>query len=216
MNITVKLTSDFICPWCLIGERRLQKVIRRLPDDVEITILWQPYELNPTMPVEGANRKSYRSAKFGSWEYSQSLDRKTILAAAEDDIAFNYDAMQKTPNTFRAHRLMNLARLHGAADDVANGIFHGYFEQGRDIGDVEILADIAAENGLDRAAALAYLTGDAGAKETRTAINLATGIHGVPNFDIEGETISGAQPLNVIEDAIMRAIARKPQEKPAI
>jgi predicted DsbA family dithiol-disulfide isomerase len=216
MNITVKLTSDFICPWCLIGERRLQKVIRRLPADVEVTILWRPYELNPTMPVEGVDRKNYRSAKFGSWEYSQSLDRKTILAAAEDDIAFNYDAMQKTPNTFRAHRLMNLAHRHGVADAVANGIFHGYFEQGRDIGDVAVLADIAGENGLNRAEALAYLTSDAGAKETRAAISFATGIRGVPNFDIEGETISGAQPLNLIEDAIMRAIARKLQEKPAL
>ncbi len=215
MNITVKLTSDFICPWCLIGERRLQKAITGLFDDIQVTLVWQPYQLNPQMPVDGVDRRYYRTQKFGSWAYSQSLDKKTIMAAEHDDVAFNYAAIKKTPDTFRAHRLMAWARQFGSADGLADALFSGYFERGRDIGDPEALAGIAAENGLNSVDALEFIRGEEGAAEMRNAIRRQrqANIHGVPHFDIDGDEISGAQPLSVIQSALVRAAARRKAEQ---
>ncbi|EKT63278.1 DsbA family oxidoreductase [Providencia burhodogranariea] len=213
MTITVTLTSDFVCPWCFIGERRLQQAIRNLAQDVQVTLVWQPYELNPTMPVEGVDRTSYRIKKFGSLEYSQMLDQRILAASANDDIHFNHAAILKTPNTFKAHRLMGWARQFAKADDLANALFSGYFEHGRDIGDSHVLAEIAAENGLERAQALAYLNSDAGVIQTRQAIAQVADIQGVPNFDIDGEIISGAHPVGIIQNALQDAITRKRGEQ---
>jgi len=209
MNITVTLTSDFVCPWCFIGERRLQQAMRNLASEVQVTLVWQPYELNPTMPVEGVDRTSYRIKKFGSLEYSQMLDQRIIAASANDNIHFNHAAILKTPNTFKAHRLMGWARQFAKADELANRLFSGYFENGRDIGDSDVLADIAAESGLDRAQALQFINSDLGTEQTRQAIAQVSDIQGVPNFDIEGEIISGAHPVSIIQDVLQQAAARK-------
>lgn len=209
MNITVTLTSDFVCPWCFIGERRLQQAIRNLAQDIQVTLVWQPYELNSTMPVEGVERTSYRIKKFGSLEYSQMLDQRIVAASANDDIHFNHAAILKTPNTFKAHRLMGWARQFAKTDDLANALFSGYFEHGRDIGDSNVLAEIAAEIGLDSAQALAFLNSDADVLQTRQAIAQVVDIQGVPNFDIDGEIISGAHPVSIIQNALQDAAARK-------
>ncbi len=209
MNITVTLTSDFVCPWCFIGERRLQQAIGNLAPDVQVTLVWQPYELNPAMPVDGVDRTSYRIKKFGSLEYSQMLDQRIVAASANDNIHFNHAAILKTPNTFKAHRLMGWARQFAKADEMANTLFSAYFENGRDIGDSDVLADIAAESGLDRAQALQFINSDLGTEQTRQAIAQVVDIQGVPNFDIEGEIISGAHPLSIIQNALQDAAARK-------
>jgi predicted DsbA family dithiol-disulfide isomerase len=116
MSIAVAVTSDFICPWCLVGERRLTKAISTPPKGIEVDIEWKPFELNPNMPVEGMDRRLYRSLKFGSWERSRMLDAQTVEAAKGDSVAFDYAAIEKTPNTFRAHRLMRLAESYGSRD----------------------------------------------------------------------------------------------------
>ncbi|PKA39996.1 disulfide bond formation protein DsbA [Rhizobium sullae] len=217
MTITIKISSDFICPWCLIGERRLGKAIAGLPAGADVAFEWQPFELNPDMPSEGMDRKVYRSLKFGSWERSQLLDAHTVEAARDDDVAFDYAAIQRTPNTLAAHRLMRFAAEHKRATQLAEAIFSAYFEKGRDIGDAGILGDIATEIGLDRAQALSFLTGEEGAGEVREQENavLAIGVRSVPTFDIAGEVISGAQPTVVFQAALRRASMRKPIEADA-
>jgi predicted DsbA family dithiol-disulfide isomerase len=74
MTLTIEITSDFICPWCWVADARLNQAIAQLKPSVEIKRIWYPFELNPTMPEAGIDRQTYRSNKFGSWEYSQSLD----------------------------------------------------------------------------------------------------------------------------------------------
>ncbi len=91
MTLTIEITSDFICPWCLVVDKRLNQAIEQLKAPVKIQRLWYPFELNPTMPETGMNRKTYRSNKFGSWEYSQTLDAQTMQAAKNDGIEFRYD-----------------------------------------------------------------------------------------------------------------------------
>lgn len=213
MIIDIAITSDFICPWCFIGERRLARALAYLPDGTEVALQWKPFELNPGMPAEGVERRAYRTQKFGSWERGRQLDAQVMAAASDDGIAFDYDAMTRTPNTFAAHRLMQLAQREGVATALAQALFAAYFEQGRDLGDAATLADLAAQAGLDRAAALAYLAGDDGSDAVRAAERdgMARGIRGVPLFDIGGEVVSGAQPLEVFVLALQRAFDRASQ-----
>ncbi|TPM24800.1 DsbA family oxidoreductase [Mesorhizobium sp. B2-3-5] len=210
MTITVTITSDFICPWCLIGERRLSKAIDSLPDGMDVELKWLPFELNSDMRPEGMDRKTYRSLKFGSWERSRLLDAHTIEAAKGDGVAFDYPAIERTPNTLFAHRLMQWAQEQGSATSMANRIFSAYFEHGRDIGNAGVLADIAAENGIDRAQAAAFLAGGGGTEAVRD-LELSVqnrGVRSVPSFDIDGEIVSGAQPVEIFEAALRRAAER--------
>ncbi|WP_313516421.1 DsbA family oxidoreductase [Pseudomonas sp.] len=208
MSLTIRIASDFICPWCYIGERRLQHAIARLPAGTEVVLQWLPYELNPEMRPEGAARKAYRSAKFGSWERSQAMDAQTVLASSGDGLAFDYGAIEKTPNTFLAHRLVWLAQRYGQATPMAQALLSAYFAQGRDIGAPLVLTEIAVENGLPRAEVEAFLSGDEGrsaVREAEQALQLA-GVRGVPYFDIEGEVVTGAQSAEALHEALVRAL----------
>lgn len=207
MGVTVKVTSDFVCPWCLIGERRLARAIGALEGEIDVTVEWLPFELNPAMPAEGMDRPTYRALKFGSVERGRMLDARTIEAAQGDGIAFAYDRILRTPNTFLAHRLMRLAARHDVASQLAGALFAAYFEQGRDIGDAQVLADIAADQGLDRARVAAFLSSDEGAGEVRAIerAQQAAGVDGVPFFDIGGLALAGAQPVPVLLAALRQA-----------
>ncbi|MEM6612453.1 MAG: DsbA family oxidoreductase [Cyanobacteria bacterium P01_C01_bin.72] len=208
MTLRIEITSDFICPWCFVAETRLNKAIARLGSDIEIEKIWHPYELNPTMPEGGMNRQVYRSTKFGSWEYSQQLDRHTIEATKNDGIDFRYDLMEFTPNTLKAHRLTWYASQHGKGTQIAERIFNAYFTEGQNISEVETLASLADEIGIDATTAQEFLLSEAGVAEVkeleRQAISL--GVAGVPNIKIGNETISGAQYTKEFLAALKRAI----------
>ena len=95
MPLTIEITSDFMCPWCLIAESRLHRAIAQLGPAADIQMVWRPFELNPTMPEMGIDRTTYRTTKFGCWEYSQQLDAQTIQAAQADGIQFRYDWLRR-------------------------------------------------------------------------------------------------------------------------
>lgn len=206
--ITVDVTQDFICPWCLVGERRLAAAIAGLPDPGAVRVRHLPFELNPGMPPEGADRRAYRTAKFGSWDYSQRLDAQTAAAGAPDGIAFAYDRIACTPNTRRAHRLMALAAEKGVAGGLSAALLSGYFERGLDIGDPEVLAALATAAGLDRGEAERFLAGDDGTDEVLAAeaAVLASGVASVPAFRIGDRVLSGAQPVRVLRAALLAAL----------
>ncbi|WP_176593781.1 DsbA family oxidoreductase [Sphingobium sp. EM0848] len=207
--VKITVTSDFICPWCYIGERRLRRALENLPEGIAVDLDWLPFELNPDMPAEGLDRKAYRSAKFGSWDYSQSLDAKTVEAGRPDGVRFDYDAMTRTPNSFLAHRMALFARQEGKQTAFVEAVLRAYFAEGRDIGRAETLAGIAGEIGLEREAALAFLPGDGLALEVRALEMHARGrgINGVPHFEIGGRVLYGAQPAETIRQAIVEAAA---------
>ena len=207
MTLTIEITSDFICPWCLVVDTRLNQAIAQLNPPVEIQRIWYPFELNPTMPEAGMDRKTYRSNKFGSWEYSQSLDAQTVQATASDGIEFRYDLMQVTPNTLKAHRLTWLADQEGKATEMVERILRAYFSEGQDITQVEILAQLAAEVGLE-ADPVTFLTSTQGVKEVKALEQQAASrnIRGVPNIKIGKETIIGAQSVAVFLSALQTAV----------
>ncbi|MEH2419564.1 MAG: DsbA family oxidoreductase [Nostoc sp.] len=208
MTLTITITFDFICPWCLVAETRLNQAIAQLNSAVKIERLWFPFELNPQMPEAGMDRKAYRTRKFGSWEYSQGLDAKTVQATQADHINFRYDLMSVTPNTLKAHRLTWFAGNQGKATEIAVRILNAYFTEGRNIGDVETLATLAAEIGIDPAQVKAFLESKAGIQEVKDLEQqaLAQGIHGVPAIRIGREIISGAQSVEVFLAALQQAV----------
>ncbi|MEO1078262.1 MAG: DsbA family oxidoreductase [Pseudomonadota bacterium] len=206
-SVRITMISDFICPWCRIGEKRLADAIEALPDDISVSLEMKPFELNPDMPQGGMDRHTYRSLKFGSWERSQQLDAGTVAAGAADGVTFNYDILERTPNTFAAHKLTHWAKQHGDAVDVARRILAAYFVEGRDIGSIDVLAKIAEEAGLDPYSARTYLIDPDADGELRESLREVRkrGVHSVPQFDVEGTIIHGAQSASELAEAISAA-----------
>jgi predicted DsbA family dithiol-disulfide isomerase len=202
--LTIDVISDVICPWCFIGKRRLEKALIGRSTAVR----WHPFQLNPDMPREGIDRKSYRIRKFGSWERSQELDTQVAAAGQGEGIAFNFDRMARTPNTLDAHRVIWLAGESGVQDAVVETLFHAYFTEGRDLSDRATLADVAAGAGLDQAEVDDLLAGDGGLDAVRAGEEEARrlGVAGVPFFVVNRRfTLSGAQPPELFRQAFEKA-----------
>jgi len=194
-----------------IGKRQLERALIQLGDDGGgFSVRWNPFQLNPDMPREGANRAAYRAAKFGSAERAAELDARVAEAARTVGLDFRMDLMARTPNTLDAHRLIWFAGRQGAQDAVMEAVFAAYFTQGRDIGEADVLADCAAGAGLDRAEALAFLASDHAAAEMLAADRAAreAGVNGVPSFFLDGYgLLSGAVPADQMEEALRRGRA---------
>lgn len=206
------VVSDSICPWCYVGKRRLAAALPLLAaEGLIFEITWRPFQLNPTMPREGLDRRAYRSAKFGSWEKSQTLDAEVAAAGATDGLVFRYDLMARTPNTLASHALIRLAHDIGGAslqDAVVESLFEAYFTIGRDVGDPEVLADLGAGVGIERARIVAHLADPASVQAVAYDEKLARGLglNGVPSVVIDGHFLfSGAQPTPVIVRALREA-----------
>jgi predicted DsbA family dithiol-disulfide isomerase len=200
-TLQLDVISDAICPWCYVAKRQLDRAVGVLREDFVVSVRWKPFELNPDMPKEGRNRREYRSAKFGSWEYSKRLDARVAAAGWQAGLEFHHDRMERTPNTFDAHRLVWFAEKRGVQDAVIEGLFAGYFTNGRDVGDQAILTEIGVEAGLDRAKVEVFLAKEEGAEEVRHAERAAyeSGVSGVPTVFVNGQPVfSGALKAEVM------------------
>ena len=199
------MVSDVICPWCYIGKRRLAKALDLVAGEIEASIEWLPFQLNPDMPPQGVPRAEYRSAKFGSLERSRELDARVAREGAGEGIAFAFDRMQRTPNTTGAHRLIDLAQRQQKAEPVVDALFRAYFEEARDIGDATVLADVAAQCGVADWPQAADAERVAQLEERVREL----GISGVPTFIFDRRSgISGAYPPAELAAAIRAAAAR--------
>jgi predicted DsbA family dithiol-disulfide isomerase len=204
-TLTIEVVSDVICPWCYIGKRRLEKALQLLGDPPGIRVVWKPFQLNPQMPLQGIERRAYRTAKFGSWERSQALDGQVAAAGAEEGINFAFDRMTRTPNTLDAHRLIGLAQQIGAQDAVVELLFRGYFEQGLNLSDRQVLVRLAVEGGVPATDVERLLAGDEGRVDVlrEEAHYKSSGVNGVPTFFLNGEfAFSGAVGPSLLADAI--------------
>jgi len=204
--IPITVYSDVICPWCYVGKRRLEAALAEVGPSMtgHMSFSWRPFELNPDMPAEGMERRSYRAAKFGDAR-SAELDLKMAETGRELGIAFAFDRMQRTPNTRLAHRLIWEAGRQGRQDAMVERLFHGYFEEGLDIGATDTLRSLADECELDVKGVEQALTGD-DSLEAVTKLEqegYSLGIKGVPFFLLlDKYGVSGAQPPEFWRDAL--------------
>lgn len=202
----IDIYSDIVCPWCYVGKRRLERALTSIGRDVLVT--WRPFQLNPTMPLEGMDRKAYLEAKFWSLEAFGRMEEQLLAAGTDEQIPFAFEKIQRTPNTFAAHRLVWHAAQQGKQDEVVEALFQGYFLEGKDIGDAKVLTQKAAEAGLGRTEIEEFLASDKGVAEVKAeeAIGRRLGIRGVPYFVFNNRiSISGAQPPDIFVSAIQQA-----------
>ncbi len=202
------IISDPVCPYCYMGKRRIEKVLPRLKEQgIDLEVHWHPFQLGPDRPAGGEDRTEFFRRLFGSPEKARQQEASVSAQAANDGLDFQLDKQKRIPNTLDAHRLVAFAAEQGHDGPVMEALFRAYFTEGRDIGDRAVLADIAAENGLDRAAAAAFLESGA-MKDDILARDAQVRpiIGGVPSFAMDGRLMfSGAMPVEMMVDAIGKA-----------
>lgn len=202
----IHIFSDLICPWCLIGKRRLEAALSQRPD-VAAKVIWQPFQLNPDMPRDGFDRQQYIEWKFGGAERAKMFYKRIEDTAAEDGIEIRFDRIRRTPNTIDGHRAVLFSAGRGKADEMTESLFQAYFQDGEDIGDRDLLVEKAAALGLDRTDVADYLSSDTDVDLIRE-VDLSArqgGVDGVPCFIIENKyAVQGAQPPEVLVDVIDR------------
>jgi predicted DsbA family dithiol-disulfide isomerase len=199
----IDIYSDIVCPWCYVGKRRLERALTVVGGNRKVT--WRPFQLNPTMPLVGMDRTTYLKAKFGSLEAFGRMEEQLLAAGAGERIPFAFEKIERTPNTFAAHRLVWYAAQHGKQDAVVETLFRAYFLEGKDVGELKTLTHVAAEAGLDRTETDAFLASDKGVGEVteEEAVGRRLGIRGVPYFVLNGRvSIAGAQTPDIFVSAI--------------
>jgi predicted DsbA family dithiol-disulfide isomerase len=208
-KMPIAIVSDIVCPWCFIGKARLEAALSKhgLTDRVAIT--WLPYELNPDMPAEGMDRTAYLDAKFGPGKRKE-IELRLSEAALESGVTFNWAKVTKSVNTRMAHMLVAAASTVQRGGEMKAALFKAYFQDGRDIGDLETLVDIAVEQGFEETAARDELAND---ELRETVIGLEeharkVGVTGVPFFIVNGKlAVSGAQTADVWADVFRQVLS---------
>lgn len=194
--VKLDIISDPICPWCYIGKTNLDKALALVPDH-PFNIEWHPFQLNPDMPAEGMDRRVYLETKFGGKEGAIKAYAPVVEHAEAAGLQINFDAMKRTPNTIDAHRLIHWAGIEQRQLFVVDLLFKAYFVDGRDIGDHEVLADIADTAEMDAAMVTRLLEtqSDVDDIRKRDAHSREMGVHSVPTFVIANQhAVPGAQP----------------------
>lgn len=204
--ITIDVVSDIICPWCFLGKRRLDKALTLIPD-INAEINFRPFFLDPTIPSEGLDRHEYMAAKFGK-ERLKTIHDPLITAGKQDGVPFHFDKITRTPNTMNAHRLLRWAKLENKQPEIAEGLFMAYWSDGGDVGDHQVLADIAAANGMNREGVLKALASDQDKNEVLAETTQAQqmGVTGVPTYIINRKYgVVGAQGAELLAEQIKKA-----------
>lgn len=193
--IKLDILSDPICPWCLIGKTQLETALAAEPDH-PFTVEWHPFQLNPDMPKDGMDRRLYLETKFGGKDQAIKVYAQIAQHAEKIGLDIDFGAIKRTPNTVDAHRLIHWAGIEGKQNDVVDALFAAYFKEGRDIGNIEVLADIADSAGLDAAVVIKLLQSDADIDniQKRDTHSREMGVTSVPTFIVDGKhAVPGAQ-----------------------
>lgn len=216
--ITIDVVSDVVCPWCYLGTRRLEKAIGNVKDELAVSVTFRPYQLNPDMPPEGVDHKEHLAEKLGGAAAVDSAHERLASLGREDGIDFDFPAVNISPNTLDAHRLLRWAMIEGPQiqQRVALALFKAYFEEGRNVGDRTVLLDIAESCGMDRSVVTALFSAGADVDSVKEEIGMARdmGVTGVPCFIIDNKyAVMGAQPVDVLTNALREIAAMKAQER---
>jgi predicted DsbA family dithiol-disulfide isomerase len=215
--LTIDVISDVVCPWCFIGKRRLEKAIALKPD-IPVKVRYRPYFLNPWVPRAGISREEYLTTKFGSVDRYRSNVQRIVMAAREEGLAYNMDAIARQPNTTDCHRLILWSGQTGDPARMKQRLMHLYFTEGADLSDPEVLVGAARDCGMDADEVRRWLASDKDVAEVEAEAEAAknAGIDGVPCFILGGVfAVSGAQSPEYLADAIERAATERRAAAPA-
>lgn len=213
IGTSIDVVSDVVCPWCYIGKRQLEALIESLEPGERPSVRWHPFQLNPGLPTDGIDRGEYLRGKFGPQAVSSQIYARATAAGRAVGLAFDFEAIQRQPNTFDAHRLIAWADEppRHAAERLVERLFRANFMEARFIGDRGVLAQLAGECGLDAAQALAFLESGQQVFETSDAEERARrlGVTGVPFFVFNQRVaVSGAQGVESLRAAWNQSLAR--------
>ena len=204
----INIFADTICGWCFIGHTNLNNAIKKFPN-TKFEIIHTPFQLNPEMPTEGISRNKYLQIKFGGKDYATPMYENMKLKAKEAGLILNLDKIKKTPNTVLSHLLIILSEKLNLQDQIKEKIYQSYFTNGLDIGDINILTNIAKQNNISEKVFRDFINEES-IKKVNSKITLAKeqGISGVPFFEIGKEFISGAQSILQLESVIKSNLSR--------
>jgi predicted DsbA family dithiol-disulfide isomerase len=204
-RLSIEVVSDLVCPWCFIGSRRLEEALSRVPQ-LEVDVEYLPFLLDPTLPPEGADLRERLAKRFGA--EPSTMFTRVEEAARSSGIPLDFQVVRRFSNTLGAHTLIAAARERGTQRALVNALFAAYFLEGVDLSDEHALTRIATAHGFGEEEALERLRDESarGAARALAADLASQGIGGVPFF-IFGErlAVSGAQPVEVLIEAITRA-----------
>lgn len=195
LMIELDIFSDTVCPWCYIGKKRLENALNKYKNLI-IKQTWRPFQLNPGMPPDGMDRQEYLISKFGSSDAAKTVYENIYEEGVKEGINFNFDLIEVTPNSFNSHRLLALAYNTNIQEKVLDDLFESYFLHGKDIGDPNILLQIAIKHNINAEEFKSYLSDQENieplANEAIQAKKM--GINSVPTFIVNKQiVINGAQ-----------------------
>ena len=210
----IDFVSDVACPWCAVGLNALEIALKRIGDDVPITLHMQPFELNPDMAADGVNATEYLGKKYGLTAAQLQANRANIRARGAE-VGFAFGERTRVWNTFDAHRLLRWAGDVGYQRELKHALLRAYHGEGRNPGDKVVLLSLADEVGLDVQIAGAILESDRFSEEVRAAEKFwqQNGITAVPSVILnDRHLIRGGQPADVFEKAIRQIAAEESNE----
>ncbi|MDA9616096.1 DsbA family oxidoreductase [Candidatus Pelagibacter sp.] len=189
----IKVFADTICGWCFIGQAKLNKAFKKFPK-IKFEVEHVPFQLNPDIPKEGIERDEYLRIKFGGKEFAQPMYDHMTEEAKKEDLNFNLNNIKKTPNTVLSHMLIKLAELTNVQNQVKERIYYSYFIKGLDIGNKEILINIATEFNIQENKVNNFFN-PKNVEKINSSIRVAKEkeINGVPFFEIGKDVVSGVQ-----------------------
>lgn len=211
-RLDIEFVSDVACPWCAIGLASLEQALARLDGEVQATLRFEPFELNPDMGPEGAEVVPYLARKYGRTpeQVAQTQARIRERGAA---VGFAFGERKHVWNTFNAHRMLHWAALEGRAPDLKRALLRAYHGEGRNPGAPDVLVDVAGAVGLDAARAKSVAEGGEFTAEVRERERFwrERGVSGVPFVVVNGAyAIEGAQPPEAFEQALRQIAQSRP------
>ena len=198
----INVFADTICGWCFIGHANLNIALKKFPN-IKFDIQHVPFQLNPDIPNEGINREKYLEIKFGGKDNAAPMYENMKLKAKESGMNFNLEKIKKTPNTVLSHLLINLSEQFNLLNEIKEKIYQSYFIDGLDIGDMNVLINIANQSNISESVFKDFIN-DKNIENVNSKIVAAKekGISGVPFYEIEKDFISGAQSSIQLESVI--------------
>lgn len=209
-KLKIDIVSDVVCPWCTIGYKRLEKAITELGVQDQIEIEWQPFELNPNMPVEGQNVKEHITEKYGSTLEQQKESQQHMTEVGEElGFKFDYFDDMRMVNTFNAHILLDYAKDFGKQTELKMRLTTAFFSERKDVSDKDILKQALLDVGLNADEALARLDNEEIRYDIRNKQGYwkNMGVNSVPTIVFNRKSaVTGAQPVDTFKQVLTELI----------